>query len=155
GGGGGAEPGKHPDAQPCRREQVTRQELPYYQKEIKNDREMYRVKQTDRGGKRHEARRMERQRGVELQDEREHVAGGQHACHEGVAQHSEITHGLVLSPSALVPGPSFVLGRPSSLVVLSLWSLAVASSRSSLRTRDQARLSTKGRTKNQGPRTRD
>src|SRR2546427_4785312 len=113
---------------------------------------MYRVKQTDRGGKRHEARRMERQRGVELQDEREHVAGGQHACHEGVAQHSEITHGLVLSPSALVPGPSFVLGRPwssfvlgrpSSLVVLSLWSLAVASSRSSLRTRDQARLSTK------------
>jgi len=115
GGRGGAEPGQHPDADPCRREQFARQELPNYQKDIKNDREMHGIEQTDGRGERNEPRRMERQRRVELQQEREHVAGGEHTGHEGVAQHSEITHRLVLGPSALVLCPSFVLGRRFAL----------------------------------------
>ena len=35
---------------------------------------------------------MERQRRIELQDERQHVAGGKHTGHERVREHSKIAH---------------------------------------------------------------
>lgn len=91
--GGGAEPREHADAHPCRREVFPREQLPHHQDHVENHRQVDGVEQSHGGHDRHEPERVQRQRRVELHDERNHVAARQHRGDNRVAEHSQIAHG--------------------------------------------------------------
>ena len=91
--GGGAEPREHADAHPRRREDFAREQLPHHQDDVEDHRQVDGVEQSHGGHDRHEPERVKRQRRVELQDERHHVAARQHRGDNRVAEHSKIAHG--------------------------------------------------------------